>query len=282
MIEHIRIEKASDPEELLRLAGTVGWNQTLSDCEELVLRRDAVCFFALDGDRVIGSAAAKFYGGKQMGYINMVIVLEPYRGHHIATRMLRTLMEHLKDFRTLRLYATEAGSHVYSKLGFVTYAMMHKYYRPWRKAALSPRIRPLTENDLPSAVALDAAAFGVERKNMLTYFYSRHPELCFKSIRPDGELSGLVIGREGVSNRHAADVIAENEAEAFELFEAVAQSGRPAEKTMMILPEEQHRMVRMALDRGFERGTPLVCMDHGVPGPKPAAHYYGMLGGDFG
>ena len=129
MFEHLRIEKASDPKELLRLAGTVGWNQTLNDCEELVLRQDAVCFFALDGDRVIGSAAAKFYGGRQMGYINMVIVLEPYRGHHIATRMLRTLMEHLKDFKTLRLYATDAGSHVYSKLGFTTYAMMHKYFR---------------------------------------------------------------------------------------------------------------------------------------------------------
>ncbi|MBO4632859.1 MAG: GNAT family N-acetyltransferase [Lentisphaeria bacterium] len=282
MFEHIRIEKASNPAELLRLAGTVGWNQTLSDCEELILRRDAVCFFALDGDQVIGSAAAKFYGGKQMGYINMVIVLEPYRGHHIATRMLRTLMDYLKDFKTLRLYATEAGSHVYSKLGFSTYAMMHKYFRPWQKAALSPRIRPLMEQDLPSAVNLDAAAFGVERKNMLTYFYTRNPGLCFKLTRQDGGLSGFVIGREGTSNRHAADVIADNETDAFELFEAVAQAGKPAGRTMMILPETQRTIVRMALDRGFELGTPLVCMDYGIPGPKPGAHYYGMLGGDFG
>ena len=81
MFENIRIEKGSSPENLLDLVRSVGWNQTLSDCEEMVLRNDAVCFFAMDGDQAIGSAAAKFYGGKTMGYINMVVVREPYRGH---------------------------------------------------------------------------------------------------------------------------------------------------------------------------------------------------------
>ena len=66
-MHEIRIERASDPKELLRLAGSVGWNQTLNDCAELVNRPDAVCFFALDGDAVIGSAAAKLYGKKEMG-----------------------------------------------------------------------------------------------------------------------------------------------------------------------------------------------------------------------
>ena len=282
MFEQIRIEPASRPEELLRLAGIVGWNQTLSDCEELVLRKDAVCFFAMDGNEVIGSAAAKFYGGRTMAYINMVIVLEPYRGHGIATRMLRTLMEYLKNFRTLRLYATTAGSYVYSKLGFVPYARMNKYFRSRQTVPVSPRIQPLLESDLDSAVLLDADAFGVERKNILTYFYSRNPGLCFKLTRPDGTLSGFTLGREGTSHRHASDLIADNEADAFDLFEAVAQADRPADKTMMILPDEQQKMIKMAMERGFELGTPLVCMDYGMPGPKPAAHYYGMLGGDFG
>lgn len=282
MMDGIRIEKAVNPNELLRLAGTVGWNQTLSDCEELVLRDDAVCFFALHGNDVIGSAAAKFYGGRAMGYINMVIVLEPYRGHHIATQMLRTLMDYLKDFKTLRLYATEAGSHVYSKLGFSTYAVMHKYFRSWKPAAISPRITPLLETDLDAAAALDAVSFGLERKNILKYFYEQGRTASFKLTRPDGTLSGFTIGRQGTSTGHASAITAENEEDAFELFEAVAQSGSHTAKTMLILPDDQKKMVRMAQDRGFEQGTSLLCMDYGQGGPKPAGHYYGMLGGDFG
>ena len=281
-MEGIRIEKASDPGELLRLAGTVGWNQTLSDCRELVCRDDAVCFFALHGNDVIGSAAAKFYGGTGMGYINMVIVLEPFRGKGIATQMLRTLMNDLKDFETLRLYATEAGSHVYSKLGFQTYAVMHKYFRAWELHPVSSRIQPLRENDLDAAAALDAVSFGVERKNILKYFYSQGRSISFKLTNPDGTLSGFTIGRQGPSTCHASAVTAANEEDAFDLFEAVAQSCPRTVPTMLILPDEQKTMTRMAMERGFERGTPLLCMDYGQPGPKPAEHYYGMLGGDFG
>lgn len=282
MFENIRIEKGSSPENLLDLVRSVGWNQTLSDCGEMVLRNDAVCFFAMDGDQAIGSAAAKFYGGKTMGYINMVVVREPYRGHHIATRMLQTLMDYLKDFKTLRLYATEAGSHVYSKLGFTTYAMMHKYFRQGQHREVSPNIRPLLDSDLDKAAEIDAAAFGVERKNILKYFYRNGRSISFKLAGKDGVPSGFVIGREGPSSRHAAEVIAENESDALDLITAVEQAGKPAAQTLIILPDEQESMVRLALNCGFETATPLVCMDHGVPGPKPARNYFGMLGGDFG
>ena len=282
MFENIRIEKGSNPEDLLQLVRSVGWNQTLSDCEEMVLRNDAVCFFAMDGDQAIGSAAAKFYGGKTMGYINMVVVREPYRGHHIATRMLQTLMDYLKDFKTLRLYATEAGSHVYSKLGFSTYAVMHKYYRKGERREISPNIRPLLDSDLGKATELDAAAFGVERKNILKYFYRNGRSISFKLAGKDEVPTGFVIGREGPSSRHAAEVIAENESAALDLITAVEQAGKPAGQTLIILPDEQKSMVRLALDNGFETSTSLVCMDYGIPGPKPAWNYYGMLGGDFG
>lgn len=33
----IAIIRATDPEALFELAGTVGWNQTLRDCREMIL-----------------------------------------------------------------------------------------------------------------------------------------------------------------------------------------------------------------------------------------------------
>ena len=45
MFENIRIEKGSSPENLLDLVRSVGWNQTLSDCEEMVLRNHVMIQF---------------------------------------------------------------------------------------------------------------------------------------------------------------------------------------------------------------------------------------------
>ena len=93
----IAIIRATDPEALFELAGTVGWNQTLRDCREMILAPASAGIFAVHEGRVIGSAAAKIYEGDQMGYINMVIVREAYRRKGIASMMLKKLMELLKD-----------------------------------------------------------------------------------------------------------------------------------------------------------------------------------------
>ena len=280
-MDEIRIERATDPKELLRLAGSVGWNQTLNDCAELVTKPDAVCFFALKGNAVIGSAAAKLYGKKDMGFINMVVVMEEFRGHGIATRMLRTLMEYLREYKTLRLYATDAGSYVYSKIGFKTYATMHKYGADHYRAEVSDRIQPLLESDLADAAALDAASFGLDRKNTLAYFYRQSPEFCFKLCR-DGILTGFTIGRNGPVSRMASAITAESEEDALRLFDAVAMASPPAEKSLMVIPDNQTRMIELGKRHGFTMGTTLVCMDYGQPGPLPASNYFGMLGGDFG
>ena len=282
MISGIQIKQAVEADNLLRLAGSVGWNQTYSDCAEMVNRPDAVCFYAMRGSDVIGSAAAKLYGDHEIAFINMVVVMEEFRGHGIATQMLRTLMDYLRDWKTLRLYATCAGSRVYSKLGFSTYAIMHKYFSPLYRAPVPESVIPLQEKDLEEAIALDAKSFGVERGSILRYFYHQSPQISFRLNRPDGSMNGFVIGRQGPVSRQAAALTADTEEDAFDLFAAVAQAGVPAQKTLLIIPEARTRMVDMALYRGLECGTTLICMDYGRPGPKPGVRYFGMLGGDFG
>lgn len=282
MTAEIQIRHAAEADSLLRLAGSAGWNQTYSDCAELVGRPDAVCFYAMHGPDVIGSAAAKLYGDREIAFINMVVVMEEFRGHGIATRLLRTLMEYLKDWKTLRLYATGAGSRVYSKLGFSTYAIMHKYFSPRYCAPVPESVVPLQEKDLAEAAALDAESFGAERGGILRYFFHQSPQISFRLNRTDGSMNGFVIGRQGPVSRQASALTADTEEDAFDLFAAVAQAGVPAQKTLLIIPEARNRMADMALYRGLECGTALICMDFGQPGPKPGVRYFGMLGGDFG
>ena len=54
----IAIIRATDPDTLYELAGTVGWNQTRRDCREMLLAPAATGVFAVCDGQVIGSAAA--------------------------------------------------------------------------------------------------------------------------------------------------------------------------------------------------------------------------------
>ena len=279
----IAIVRATDPDALFELAGTVGWNQTRRDCREMLLAPGATGVFAVCDGRVIGSAAAMVYEGNRIGYINMVIVREPFRRRGIATRMLEKLMEMLHRCRTLRLYATPAGSHVYGKLGFRTYATLHKFasdsYVPLPEQ--DRRIVPLLPSDLPEITALDKRSFGAERGALLEYFYSRHPELSFK-ITGKGRITGFTIGRIGPVSRQAGALTAAKEEDALALFDAVARQGEPSPRVLLTAFDTQKRLIALLAERGIPRASELVAMDFGESGPLPAACYYGVLGGDFG
>ncbi len=280
-MSEITIIRATDPAELFRLAGTVGWNQTPQDCHEMLLSPGASGVFAVCEGEVVGSAAAMVYGGNRIGYINMVIVLEPYRGRGIATRMLGSLMEILNGCRTLRLYATEAGSHVYRKIGFRTYATLHKISADDYLCRMPEGVRSLTPEDLPEITRLDAAAFGIERAAILRYFYERHPELCFKIMRGN-VITGFTIGRIGPVSRQASALTAATEEDALLLLDAVACRGTPSKRMLAVAFDSQKSLISRMQEKGFQLSTNMVAMDYGEPGPMPAKNYFGVLGGDFG
>ena len=279
----IAIIRATDPDALYELAGTVGWNQTRRDCREMLLAPAATGVFAVCDGQVIGSAAAMVYEENRIGYINMVIVREPFRRRGIATRMLEKLMEMLHHCRTLRLYATPAGSCVYGKLGFRTYATLHKFASDSYVPLPEPdrRIRKLLPSDLPEITALDTRSFGVERGALLEYFYSCHPELSFK-ITEKGRITGFTLGRVGPVSRQAGALTAPKEEDALALFDAVARQGEPSPRVLLAAFDTQKRLIAQMAERGILPSSEMVAMDFGESGPLPAACYYGVLGGDFG
>ena len=279
----IAIIRATDPDTLYELAGTVGWNQTRRDCREMLLAPAATGVFAVCDGQVIGSAAAMVYEENRIGYINMVIVREPFRRRGIATRMLEKLMEMLHHCRTLRLYATPAGSCVYGKLGFRTYATLHKFASDSYVPLPEPdrRIRKLLPSDLPEITALDTRSFGVERGALLEYFYSCHPELSFK-ITEKGRITGFTIGRVGPVSRQAGALTAPKEEDALALFDAVARQGEPSPRVLLAAFDTRKRLIAQMAERGILPSSEMVAMDFGESGPLPAACYYGVLGGDFG
>lgn len=281
----IRITKAMEAATLHALVRSVGWNQKQADCDLMVGKECSTAIYAWDADTVAGCAAAQLYGDRDMAFINMVVVPESYRKQGIATKMLLYLMEQFKEYKTLRLHASQAGQYVYSKIGFRPGEVFHKYFAPEGCSAGTPpakEISLLRASDMEQAAALDAAAFGIHRGELLENFRKMAPELCFKCCDSNGVMTGFIIGREGPHARQGSAVTAENEEDVMKLFHAMAQARGAGRKTLMVVPDSRTVLIEKLLDAGFRKDTPLLCMDYGQAGPAPHEKYFATLGGDFG
>lgn len=280
--ENIQITFAEESRTLCQLVQSVGWNQKQEDCDLMVGKKNSIAVYAWDGCRIAGCAAAQFYGDKEMSFINMVVVPEEYRKRGIATKMLYFLMDHCRDFKTLRLHASQSGQYVYSKIGFRPKELYHKYFAPACSGPAAQGISPLTAQDMQYAAALDAGSFGIDRMELLESFRQIEPELAFKLCDSNGVMTGFIIGREGPKARQGSAVTAANEDDVLKLFYAMAQAKTPREKTLMVIPDSQKLLIEKLSAIGFRKDTPLLCMDYGKDGPGPHNKYFATLGGDFG
>lgn len=263
-------------------ARQAGWNQTLAECRMLVEARDAITLYAMRGAEPLASAAAQVYAGGRLGFVNMVFVLPELRGHGLATRLLRTLMEARPEVQTWRLYATEAGSKVYEKMGYRQAFAMAKYFAPaeivgsWARAGA----QLMTEQELSAAVACDAAAFGFARPQILDFLYRVQPSLSFKLSRA-GRLTGFSLGRVGAFVRHVS-INAESLGDACALLQRSAAEEHLGLPVQVMAYDTQQEFIAFLLDKGFKLTTPMYVMDYGTPCPQPTANYYAAVGGEFG
>lgn len=280
-MDEIVIEASNDPQPMYEFARLAGWNQTLDECRLLVNAPGSLTLYALRGAEPVGSAAALIYGGKRMGFVNMVYVRPELRGQGIATALLNALMSARQDVETWRLYATEAGSKVYSKLGYRLAFSMAKYFavpelvREWPKEGAES----MTAGDVPAAAECDAAAFGFARPWVIESLYRAQPALAFKVVR-DGRLVGYSLGRVGANARHVA-VNASSLADACALLRRSAaeeQAGRPVQ---VMAYDTQKDFTAFLLANGFKATVTMHVMDFGAPCDQPGPAYFGALGGEF-
>ncbi|NMA46867.1 MAG: GNAT family N-acetyltransferase [Lentisphaerae bacterium] len=280
-MDGIEIRASQDPQPMCDFARQAGWNQTIDECRLLVEAPGAITLYAMKDAEIVGSAAAQLYGGNRMGFVNMVFVLPEMRGHGIATALLKAVMGARPDVATWRLYATEAGSKVYEKLGYRQAFAMAKYFAAPELVRSWPRegAEVMTAADIPAAVACDTAAFGFNRPWVIDFLYRAQPSLAFKRSHA-GRLTGFSLGRVGANARHVA-INAASLADACALLRRSAaeeQAGRPVQ---VMAYEIQKDFTAFLLDNGFKATVPMYVMDFGAECPQPAVNYYGTLGGEF-
>jgi len=198
----------------IRLSTSERWNQTENDWRLFVDDANNICLQAAVEGKVVGTTTAINYANQEV-WIGMVLVDQDYRGLGISRALLTNIFGKLSSFPAIKLDATPAGQLVYEKFGF------RDEYLVSRMVCEQMNNPPIIEDDVDAEslqpehideiIALDALAFGVERRQLIEYFATMYGSKCWV-LKRGNKLAGFVLGRDGSRFHHIGPLAAfENE-----------------------------------------------------------------------
>ncbi len=210
----------SDLPSLMQIKNAENWNQTENDWLFLMGQFPQYCLVALDGAKVVGTITSTNFKN-QVAWIGMMLVSKPYRGKGISKLLMTTMIESLKDCESIKLDATPAGAHVYTKLGFQDeyeiFRMMHTEERNMDEPE-NTIVREIDEEALSSLFAIDQKVFGADRSGLLKYLLEQGANVngC---ISKNGKADGYLLTRPGTNFTQMGPVIAKSSDAAIRLVE---------------------------------------------------------------
>ncbi|MVA25470.1 GNAT family N-acetyltransferase [Agrobacterium vitis] len=174
-------------------------------------------FVALEGDRVVGTALATLYGDT-CATINMVIVDASMRGRGLGRKLMDMALQ-AAEGRECRLVATQDGLPLYEKLGFVASGEIIQHQGLAQAGAVVNSPVSWADQDVVQELAaLDAAAFGADRRNLLCTLAETGK---FAVLQNAGRISGYIALRPFGRGEVAGPVVATNEDDAKALLSFV-------------------------------------------------------------
>jgi len=282
--------------DLEALAAEAGWNQTHEDWERM-LSLGTGRGVADETGRVVASSVTMPYGDA-VGWIGMVLVTAAWRRCGLATRLLDRAVASLRDAGLVPgLDATPAGEPVYRRLGFSGDVALTRWRRPAAAGRGSgpaapddctpddatpddatpdnatpddARLAETTPGDLDWIAALDARAFGADRRPLLASLLARGAAGWKR-----GE-AGFLLRRPGRTATQLGPLCAEDEGTAAHLLACAVQA--EAGPLLIDVPDAQEATVRLLERAGFTAERPFLRMylgagrDEGVGGEPALLH----------
>jgi GNAT superfamily N-acetyltransferase len=245
-----------EPVRLAEIAGCAAlsdeasWNQTTRDWEYIIAEGE--CYGIRQDGQLIATAAFVPYGSL-FAWICMVLVTKTQRRKGHASRLMKHCLERLDGRALIKgLDATHAGSFVYQELGFeAVQSIVRLRADRLGEFPSKPRsdIEPMSSGLLGAVAAYDRAAFHADRSTLLCSLHARLPEVAYIS-RGDGDLRGMVLGREGRTAVQIGPIVAEDEVTAIALIDAALYALR-ARSVIIDVPNGQRSFTAWLKSAGF-------------------------------
>lgn len=261
------------------LRAIAGWNQTLTDWQRFLDLSPNGCLLAECEGRPVATATTTCYGG-ELGWIGMMLVHPDFRRRGIARVLLEHCIEILRHagIKSIKLDATPAGREVYARMGFVDECVLTRFQREGGVTGKSSAgVRAFRSEDFARIVALDTAATGAQREELLQLLIAQSERAVVREAT-GGELAGFGILRAGSLASYLGPVVATDAESAREIADALI-----AEKTFCDLHDTNKEAIAWAESSGFKPQRSLTRMFLGE-NVKPAAPktYFAIAAPDLG
>jgi predicted N-acetyltransferase YhbS len=206
--------------------------------------------------------------------VGMMVVAARYGRRGLGRALMEHLLRAAGEDATVTLYATDMGRPLYEKLGFAAVRRSVSFAGRFRpapaaSAAGSPgSVRAATEADLPAILALDRAAFGADRGQVLTRLPAFADQVAVFEVAPDGQgIAGYVAAwRVTPESTVIGPLVAPDGAAAKRLVEAVAARARTPVR--LDLDPDRPELPGWAHARGLEPAGRTVVMARGELTPR--------------
>jgi GNAT superfamily N-acetyltransferase len=263
--------------DCVALSAEAGWNQTSEDWA-LFLRHGTVLGLRTAHGVTVASAAVLPYPD-DFAWISMVLVTASWRRQRIGTRILEACCaEVARRGLVAMLDATPTGERIYHPLGFEAICNLSRWQGVIDSGVNSPvGVRAMVAGDIPLVTAIDAAAFGSQRKFLIESLFRRLPQLAFVSE----DTTSFVLTRPGRTATQIGPLVATNEDAADALLAAAL--GCVNGPVFLDLVDGRAILVRHLRQRGFSVQRPFLRMGlkRRAPFGDPA-HVFVVAGPEFG
>jgi ribosomal protein S18 acetylase RimI-like enzyme len=258
------------------LRATAGWNQTITDWQRFLALSPRGCLHAECEGRPVATAVTVAYG-TELGWIGMMLVHPDFRRRGIA----RVLMDHSIEIlrsagvKSIKLDATPAGRDVYLRIGFKDEYTLTRYEGAGTPSQ-NTKIRRAADDDLPKILALDQAATGAPRENLLRRLLSGASRAVV--YESNGEISGFGFARAGSLATYAGPIVAPDPTHGKEIASALADG-----KTFCDLPDRHSAATDWAKSQNFTPQRTLTRMYLGENvQPTAPESYFAIAAPDLG
>lgn len=278
----LRLLEMRDLAGAMRLKELARWNQMESDWRRLLRLEPRGCFCAsLDG-RLVGTTTTTTYGD-ELAWIGMVLVDPGWRRRGVATRLMRTALDYLKErVAAVKLDATPEGQPVYERFGFRVESLVERWMGTARvfdaRAATCETFEPSMRGEL---LALDREAFGADRSKLIESLLA---DACVAPVvaSTGGRLTGYALARRGSDAAYVGPLVAFDAKQAATLLDGLL--GQLAGQQIYVdLNTNFARGAEVLAARGFVKQRDLVRMAYGAQsGAASSATVFAIAGPELG
>lgn len=246
----IRTSVMSEAEldRVLGWAADEGWNPGLGDAAAF-FAADPQGFFLTDVDDDPVAAVSVVNHDPVNAFLGLYICRPEWRGQGLGMATWESGIAHA-GARSIGLDGVPEQESNYRLSGFVKTgsSLRHEGRVEGRS---SPKVRPITPDDAPALIALDAEANGFARPRFMGSWLASKPDVRGTSVLlGDGAPAGFATWRACRNGTKIGPIIAPNLADALELVADIAMQ-RVDGPLIIDVPESNHALLRALEGAGF-------------------------------